>query len=195
MVIYALDCAEAFTKVSRRAILEQVGSFDTNRAFEGFEMVPESLIGLIPPHSNPMWMRLTHVILADLEVRREAVQSSLRKFLENVATPMLVTSCRYGGVITHEYFRGLKDASLWPLSESLQQASLGKIMERMLWISEPNSLKERYCSCTVCGKRYKPSLENARTEHLSMIVGLCLPCIRGGIAPIKGDIRVCGAGH
>jgi len=145
MVIYALDCAEAFTKMSRKAILEQVGPFDINRAFEGFEMVPESLLGTISLPSEFVYMRLMHVILADLEVRRGAVQSSLHKFLENVATPMLVTSCRYGSVITHEYFRGLKDSSLWPLSERLEQASLGTIIERMYWVSEPNTLKERHC--------------------------------------------------
>jgi len=178
IVIYALDCAEAFTKMSRKAILDQVGPFDTNRIFDGFEMVPESL-------------------LADLEVRRRAVQSSLHKFLENLATPMLVTSCRHSSVIAHEYFRALKDSLLWPLSEMLEQASLRTIIERIGWVSEPNSLNQRHCACNVCGKRYKPSLDSARADHLSMIIGLCLPCIRGGtlIAPIKGNNSVCGAGH
>jgi hypothetical protein len=46
VVIYALDCAEAFAKLSKKAILEQVGSFDTHRILDGFDMVPENLLGI-----------------------------------------------------------------------------------------------------------------------------------------------------
>jgi hypothetical protein len=45
-VTYALDCAAAFKKLSRRAILDQVGSFDTGRVLDGFDMIPESFLGI-----------------------------------------------------------------------------------------------------------------------------------------------------
>ncbi|TVY71521.1 hypothetical protein LSUE1_G005374 [Lachnellula suecica] len=45
MAIYALDCAEAFAKISKMAILEQVGPFDTRKILDGFDMVPDSLLG------------------------------------------------------------------------------------------------------------------------------------------------------
>lgn len=45
MVIYALDCAEAFNKLSKKAILSQVGPFDTHKVLEWFEMIPEGMIG------------------------------------------------------------------------------------------------------------------------------------------------------
>jgi hypothetical protein len=44
-VVYALDCAAAFAEISRRAILEQVGSFYDRRVIEEFHMVPENLLG------------------------------------------------------------------------------------------------------------------------------------------------------
>jgi hypothetical protein len=46
-IIYALDCAEAFTKISRKAILDQVGSFDVRRIPDGFDMVPDSLVSMV----------------------------------------------------------------------------------------------------------------------------------------------------
>jgi hypothetical protein len=45
-VVYALDCAAAFMEISKRAILHQVGSFDTHRALGEFYMVPECLLGM-----------------------------------------------------------------------------------------------------------------------------------------------------
>jgi hypothetical protein len=45
VVIYALDCAEAFAKMSKKAILDQVGPFDIHRLLDGFDMVPASLLG------------------------------------------------------------------------------------------------------------------------------------------------------
>jgi hypothetical protein len=45
IVIYALDCAEAFTKATKKALLEQVGSFDTHKVLDGLDTVPLSLIG------------------------------------------------------------------------------------------------------------------------------------------------------
>lgn len=48
-VIYALDCAEAFSKISKSAILHQVGIFDTHQRLQGYDMIPERLIGL-PQH-------------------------------------------------------------------------------------------------------------------------------------------------
>lgn len=42
-VVYTLACTEAFTKLSKKAILDQVGSFDTRRVLDGFDMVPEIL--------------------------------------------------------------------------------------------------------------------------------------------------------
>jgi hypothetical protein len=46
VVIYALDCAEAFAKISKKAILDQVGPFDTYRVLDGFDMVPKTLLGI-----------------------------------------------------------------------------------------------------------------------------------------------------
>ena len=45
-VAYALDCAEVFMEISKRAVLDQVGPFDTRRALDGFHMIPESLLGM-----------------------------------------------------------------------------------------------------------------------------------------------------
>lgn len=45
-VVYALDCAAAFMEISKRAILHQIGSFDTHRVQDGFHMVPESMLGM-----------------------------------------------------------------------------------------------------------------------------------------------------
>jgi hypothetical protein len=47
VVIYALDCAETFAKMSKKAILDQVGPFDTHRVLDGFDMVPKSLLGIL----------------------------------------------------------------------------------------------------------------------------------------------------
>jgi hypothetical protein len=47
IVIYALDCAEAFKKATKKAILEQIGPFDTRRVINGLETVPESLLGML----------------------------------------------------------------------------------------------------------------------------------------------------
>jgi len=47
IVAYSLDCAEAFKKASKKAILEQVGPFDTRRMIEGLETVPENLLGVL----------------------------------------------------------------------------------------------------------------------------------------------------
>lgn len=47
VVIYALDCAEAFAKMSKKAILDQVGPFDTYRILDGFDMIPKSLLGIL----------------------------------------------------------------------------------------------------------------------------------------------------
>lgn len=46
VVIYALDCAEAFAKISKKAILDQVGPFNTHRVLDGFDMVPKALLGI-----------------------------------------------------------------------------------------------------------------------------------------------------
>lgn len=53
-VIYALDCGEAFAKMSKKAILDQVGPFDTHRALDGFDMVPISLLSILEiPQAHP----------------------------------------------------------------------------------------------------------------------------------------------
>lgn len=46
VVIYALDCAETFARMSKKAILNQVGPFDT-QVPDGFGVVPETLLGIL----------------------------------------------------------------------------------------------------------------------------------------------------
>ncbi|KAH6673377.1 hypothetical protein B0J14DRAFT_562842 [Halenospora varia] len=84
-VIYALDCAEAFAKISRRAIQDQVGPFDRHRVPDGFDMVPQSF-------------------LEGLEVRRGAVQASLQSAIEDIATPILKSKCQYKDELAHDEY-------------------------------------------------------------------------------------------
>ena len=46
IVTYALDCVAPFAEISRRAILSQIGSFDTHRVMYGFHMIPNFLLGI-----------------------------------------------------------------------------------------------------------------------------------------------------
>ncbi|KAF8857824.1 hypothetical protein BDZ45DRAFT_422472 [Acephala macrosclerotiorum] len=175
-VAYALDCAEAFAKLSKKAILNQVGPFDTHRVLDGFDMVPKSL-------------------LVDLEVQRGAVQASLQKAIEDVATPILTTTtCKYRNELAHAYFRGLHGSSLWPLSEKFRQASLSTIMQRISWIPESNSTRT-YCQCDACEAPYKPLLLEIKAKHLSSITSLCLDCIKGGGSNLKENNRDCRFAH
>jgi hypothetical protein len=45
VVIYDLDCAEAFAKMSKKAMLDQVGPLDMHKLLDRFDMVPTSLLG------------------------------------------------------------------------------------------------------------------------------------------------------
>jgi len=152
-----------------------VGPFDRHKVPDGFDMVPESL-------------------LEDLEVRRGAVQSSLQKAVEDVATPILTSKCSFGSDIAHAYFRGLQTSSLWPLSEKFRQSSLATIMQRISWFPETNPPRA-YCRCKVCGISYQPLLKDIKAKHLSSISSLCLDCVKGGGSDLKGNDRECRFAH
>jgi hypothetical protein len=130
----------------------------------------------------------------DLEVRRGAVQASLQKAIEDIATPILTAKCQYKDELAHAYFRGLHKSSLWPLSEQFRQSSLSTIIQRISWFPESNPTRQ-YCRCNVCGISYKPLLLDIRKKHLSSITSLCLDCVRGGGSNLKENNRDCRFAH
>ena len=130
----------------------------------------------------------------DLEARRGAVQASLQKAIEDVATPILTATCQYKDALAHAYFRSLYQSSLWPLSEQFRQASLSTIMQRISWFSESNPTRQ-YCRCSVCGIQYKPLLSNIKTKHLALITSLCLDRVKGGGSHLKENNGDCRFAH
>jgi hypothetical protein len=131
----------------------------------------------------------------DLEVRRGAVQASLQKAIEDIATPILTSNCQYKDDLTHAYFRGLHLSLLWPLSEKFRQSSLSIIMERITWFPESNPTMRKYNTCGVCQISYKPLLLDIRKKHLSSITGLCLDCVTDGDSNLKENNRDCRYAH
>ena len=129
----------------------------------------------------------------DIDANRGAIQASLHTAIEKAGSTLLSVKCGYPMFWPHSYLQGLKTASLWPLSEAFRQQSLATIMERIYWIPQPDYSNRGRCGCSICSKTYVQVIRDDRAQHLSMVTGLCLDCVKGGGSKAKD--KECRVSH
>lgn len=66
----------------------------------------------------------------------------------------------------------------------------------MAYVSDPNHLLRRKCSCDVCGTSYSDRLMREKNAHAASVVGFCLDCVKGtGLGSKEGNNGDCRVKH